>query len=79
MNERHKQDGVEVQRYRNELFSVLFEKASRDADEPFCDTPIFIDACGNMIYIHILARQCHQRFVDIIKQDVCDGFSKPED
>lgn len=79
MNDRHKQDGVQVQRYRNQLFSILFEKVSRDAEEPFSDTPIYIDACGNTIYIHVLARQCHQHFVDIIRQDIRVGFSKPED
>lgn len=78
MNDRHTSEGVKVQEYRNDLFSLLFEKTARTTEEDFCDTPIYIDACGNTIYIHVLARKCHQPIVDIIRQDIDEGFAKPE-
>lgn len=78
MNERHKSEGVKAEHYRDQLFSLLFEKSSQSTTESFCDTPIYIDACGNTIYIHVLARKCHQRFVDLIKKDVNEGFTKPQ-
>lgn len=78
MSNRHKDEGVRAEYYRDHLFSLLFEKSAQSTTETFCDTPIYIDACGNTIYIHVLARERHQRFVDLIKQNVNEGFSKPQ-
>lgn len=40
------------------------------------DTPIYIDACGNNIYIHIISREIHSDVVDRISKDVHFGFDK---
>ena len=65
-----------VQAYRNRLFTKLFDKMARQLSISVIDTPIYIDACGNNIYIHIISREIHSDVVDRISKDVHFGFDK---
>lgn len=76
MNARKKAEGYTVQYYRNKLFSSLFQKLQGLLDMHVIDLPICIDACGNDMYIHVIARDEHTDIAMMIKQDVLDGFSK---
>lgn len=76
MNARKKAEGYSVQYYRNRLFSNLFQKLQSFMKMHVVDLPICINACGNDMYIHVIARNEHLEFAMAIKQDVLDGFSK---
>ena len=76
MNARKKAEGYTVQYYRNRLFSNLFQKFQGLLDIHVVDIPISIDACGNDMYIHLIAREEHEKDAELIKQDVLAGFSK---
>lgn len=76
MNLRKKNSGVSVQKYRSMLFSLLFEKQTKYLPLDVVNVPIFFDFMGHETYIHILAREEHIQFVDIIKNDIKQGFDK---
>lgn len=76
MNLRKKKSGMSVQRYRSMLFSLLFEKHTKYLPLGVVNVPIFFDFMGHETYIHILAREEHLRYVDIIKNDIKQGFEK---
>lgn len=76
MNNRKKAEGYTVQYYRNKLFTSLFQKFQGLVDIHIVDLPICIDACGNDMYIHVIARNEHLDTALKLKQDVLDGFSK---
>ena len=54
----------------------LFQKFQGLLDIHVVDIPICIDACGNDMYIHLIAREEHEKDAELIKQDVLAGFSK---
>lgn len=76
MNARKKAEGYTVQYYRNKLFSKLFMKIQGLLDVHVLDIPICIDACGNDMFIHIIARAKHEQIALDMKEDVIEGFSK---
>ena len=76
MNARKKAEGYSVQYYRNRLFTGLFQKIQTFMKVDVVDLPICIDACGNDMYIHVIARNVHLNVAMAIKQDVLQGFSK---
>lgn len=71
-----KKSGLLVQAYRNRLFTTLFEKVSRKLSVAVVDTPIYIDACGNDIYIHLMSREIHVDMAKKISTDIHEGFDK---
>lgn len=76
MNPKKKKSGMSVQKYRSMLFSLLFEKQTKFLPLDVVNVPIFFDFMGQDTYIHILAREEHLCFVDIIKNDIRQGFEK---
>ena len=76
MNARKKAEGFTVQYYRNRLFTSLFQKLQGLIGIHVVDLPIYIDACGNDMYIHVMVREGQLDIANRIKQDVLDGFSK---
>mgnify|MGYP007099011281 FL=1 len=76
MNAKKKAEGYSVQYYRNRLFSKLFQKLQSLLSIRVVDLPICIDACGNEMYIHLIARAEHLDVATRIKLDVLEGFSK---
>ena len=76
MSIKKKEDSLSVQAYRNRLFTKLFDKIVKKLSLSVVDTPIYIDACGNDIYIHIISREIHIDVVDKIKKDIHFGFDK---
>lgn len=71
-----KETGVLVQEYRNRLFTTLFKKFAKNMDVAVVDTPIYIDACGNAIYIHLMSREIHVEMAKKISRDIHEGFDK---
>lgn len=71
-----KKTGLPVQEYRNRLFTTLFEKVSKSLNIEVVDTPIYIDACGNAIYIHLMSREIHVEMAKKISKDIHEGFDK---
>lgn len=71
-----KNQGTPVQEYRNRLFTKLFEKHARKLSVSVVDTPIYIDACGNEVFIHLISRNIHTDFALAISKDIHKGFDK---
>lgn len=76
MSYNKKKSGLLVQAYRNRLFTTLFGKVSRKLSVAVVDTPIYIDACGNDIYIHLMSREIHVDMAKKISTDIHEGFDK---
>lgn len=76
MSFKKKKSGLLVQEYRNRLFTTLFEKVSRKLSVAVVDTPIYIDACGNAIYIHLMSQESHADIAKKLSQDIHEGFDK---
>ncbi len=76
MNRRKKSSGVSVQKYRSMLFSLMFDKQSRYVPMEVVNVPIFFDFMGHETYIHLIARESQLAFVNLIKDDVKEGFEK---
>lgn len=76
MNGRKRISGVSVQRYRSMLFSLMFEKQAKYVPLDVVNVPIFFDFMGHETYIHLIARESHLPFVQLIKDDVKEGFDK---
>ena len=60
----------------NRLFTSMFEKIVRKLNVTVIDTPIYIDACGNDVYIHLMSREIHADIAEIISKDIHQGFDK---
>lgn len=76
MSFKKKETGMLVQEYRNRLFTNMFEKIVRKMNVSVVDTPIYIDACGNAMYIHVMSREKHADIAEIIGKDIHLGFDK---
>ena len=55
---------------------AMFEKIVRKLNVSVIDTPIYIDACGNDVYIHLMSREIHADIAEIISKDIHQGFDK---
>ena len=69
MNLKKKKMGMLVQEYRNRLFTSMFEKIVRKLNVSVVDTPIYIDACGNDVYIHLMSREIHAEIAKLRHRD----------
>lgn len=68
---------IPVQEYRSRLFSYMFESYMESHQvSGFSNTPIIIDGEGYLQYMHLIARSNHQSTVDLIKNDVIEGWGK---
>lgn len=76
MSFKKKELGLLVQEYRNRLFTTLFKKVSKEMSVAVVDTPIYIDACGNDVYIHLMSREIHVDMAKKISTDIHEGFDK---
>ena len=76
MNLKKKKMGMLVHEYRNRLFTSMFEKIVRKLNVSVVDTPIYIDACGNDVYIHLMSREIHAEIAKLISKDIHKGFDK---
>lgn len=76
MNSRKKGSGISVQKYRSMLFSLMFDKQARYIPLDIVNVPIFFDFMGHETYIHIIARESHLPLVNLIKDDINEGFEK---
>lgn len=76
MSFKKKETGMLVQEYRNRLFTSMFEKIVRKLNVSVIDTPIYIDACGNDVYIHLMSREIHADIAEIISKDIHQDFDK---
>lgn len=76
MNGRKKDSGISVQKYRSMLFSLMFDKQARYVPLKIVNVPIVFDFMGHETYIHIIARESHLPVVNLIKDDIKEGFDK---
>ena len=68
---------LSVQEYRSRLFSYMFD-SYMDSHQVsgFSNTPVIINGEGYCQFMHLIARNKHQAIVDIIKNDVLEGWGK---
>lgn len=76
MSKVKRKEGLTVQKYRSQLFSKMFERQMKDYPLSVINYPVFFEACGNEVYIHLLAQNKYLKYVDIIKNDVTECYSK---
>ena len=68
---------LSVQEYRSKLFSHIFDSYMVSHQvSGFSNTPIIISGEGYTQFMHLIARDKHQPIVDIIKNDVLEGWGK---
>lgn len=71
-----RKNGVTVQKYRSTLFSKMFERQMKDLALSVINYPVFFEACDNEVFVHLLAQEKFLKYVNIIKDDVTEGYSK---
>ena len=68
---------LSVQEYRSKLFSYMFDSYMESHHmSGFLNTPIIIEGEGYKQFMHIISRSKHQSIVDLIKDDVLEGWGK---
>ena len=68
---------LSVQEYRSRLFSYMFDSYMESHQvSGFSNTPIIINGEGYRQFMHLIARNKHQSIVDVIKDDVLEGWGK---
>lgn len=65
------------QEYRNNLFSLLFQRFCQKRNiNHIHDMKICIDAVGNPLYMHFIARDKHLYLLEEISEDMVKSYSK---
>ena len=68
---------LSVQEYRSTLFSHIFDSYMYSHQvSGITNTPIIINGEGYTQFMHLIARNKHQDLVDLIKDDVIEGWGK---
>lgn len=68
---------LSVQEYRSLLFSHIFDSYMYSHQvSGITNTPVIINGEGYTQFIHLIARSKHQAIVDLIKEDVIEGWGK---
>lgn len=68
---------LSVQEYRSTLFSHIFDSYMYSHQvSGFANTPIIINGEGYKQFMHLIARAKHQVIVELIKDDVIEGWGK---
>ena len=76
-NKRSANKNLPVQEYRSRLFSHIFNSyMCTHQVSGFTNTPIIICGEGYTQYMHLIARDRHQPIVDLVKEDIKNGWGK---
>lgn len=68
---------LSVQEYRSTLFSHIFDSYMYSHQvSGITNTPVIINGEGYKQFMHLIARNKHQVIVDLIKDDVIEGWGK---
>lgn len=68
---------LSVQEYRSALFSHIFDSYMYSHQvSGITNTPVIINGEGYRQFMHLIARNRHQAIVELIKDDVIDGWGK---
>ena len=68
---------LSVQEYRSTLFSHIFDTYMYSHQvSGITNTPVIINGEGYKQFMHLIARAKHQAIVDLIKDDVIEGWGK---
>ena len=68
---------LSVQEYRSRLFSHIFDSYMYSHQvSGINNTPVIINGYGYSQYMHLIARSKHQAIIDLIKNDVIEGWGK---
>ena len=68
---------LSVQEYRSTLFSHIFDSYMYSHQvSGITNTPVIIKGEGYKQFMHLIARSKHQVIVDLIKDDVIEGWGK---
>ena len=69
---------ISVQEYRSRLFSHIFDTyMNSHRVSGFSNTPIRIKGDGYIQFMHLIARDELLPIVDLIRDDIIEGWSKP--
>jgi len=68
---------IPVQQYRSLLFTKMFERyLSLNAIEDVMQSILTIEGINEEYYIHIIARNKHVKYVNMLGEDIRTGYSK---
>ena len=68
---------LSVQEYRSNLFTHMFNSYMLSHQvSGISNTPIIIKGEGYTQYMHLIARDKHRSIVDLVKEDIIEGWGK---
>lgn len=68
---------LSVQEYRSNLFTHMFNSYMLSHQvSGISNTPIIIKGEGYTQYMHLIARDKHKSIVDLVKEDIIEGWGK---
>lgn len=77
MSTTKREDGLTVQAYRSRLFSRMFDRQVMTLhDVSIINVPIYFEACDNDVYLHLMALEIYLPYIEVIKNDVKETYSK---
>lgn len=69
---------MSVQEYRSRLFNHLFDTyMSSHHVSGITNTPIRIDGQDYSLFMHLISRSEHQCVIELVKDDIQQGYGKP--
>jgi hypothetical protein len=77
MSNAKRAEGLSVQAYRSRLFSRMFDRQVKSiVGLPVVNVPIYFEACGNGVYLHVMTQEQFIPYIEVIRQDVTECYSK---
>lgn len=66
------------QEYRSALFSKMFQRhVTRNQHAvDIVDVAVVINQGGRPLYMHLIARVCHSKYIDKLKEYISDNYAK---
>ncbi len=75
-----KRESMSVQEYRSRLFSKMFEQyLTHHHIEGIRNRVVEIEGVVETYYVHVIARNSHQKYVDMISMGIQRDYGKPID
>lgn len=73
----NQRSSITPQEYRSRLFSAMFERFVKQRElKGVSDSQIYIDAVGWDIYLHLIYRDEHSDYIELLKNYIAENYTK---